>query len=165
MRLWMMNFSPKSEHAIFFLLILISCLFIFFMSNIICFYNVQNKLAPACLQNLFTHVSDIHSYNIRSETTKKFYVMSYLLVQLKNSFFPIWIEVRYGMLYLKILESLPVETYLRNKYMKHINIFKQENLYLTSSSILEIIKNLKNCSNPVTSTSVLKYLSFSLSSV
>ena len=34
-------------------------------------YEVQNKLAPSYIQNLFTHVSDIHSYNTRSATTNK----------------------------------------------------------------------------------------------
>ena len=83
-------------------------------------YDVQNKLAPARIPNLFTHVSDIHSYNTRSETTNKFYVMSSLLEQLKNSLSRF---VRYGMLNLKIIKSLPVETSdLRKKHMKHLLI-------------------------------------------
>ena len=50
-------------------------------------YDVKKQLlAPARIQNLFTRFSDIHSYNTRSRTTNKFYVMCYCLEQLKNSF-------------------------------------------------------------------------------
>ena len=47
---------------------------------------LQLVVAPARIQNLFTHVSDIPSYNTRSATTNKFCVMSSCLEQLKNSF-------------------------------------------------------------------------------
>ena len=101
---------------------------------------LQLVVAPARIQNLFTHVSDIHSYNPRSATTNKFCVMSSSLEQLKNSF------SRFGV---RLWNALPenieksASGNLLTKQMQEtltcINIFKQENLYLTPSSILEII--------------------------
>ena len=104
-------------------------------------YDVQNKLAPPRIQNLFTHVSDIHSYNTRSATTNKFYVMSSRLEQLKNSF------SRFGLRPWNALPENIKKSASKNLFKKQIhetliNIFKQENLYLTPSSILEVIKNL-----------------------
>ena len=106
---------------------------------------LQLVVAPARIQNLFTHVSDIHSYNTRSATTNKFCVMSSSLEQLKNSF-----SRRFGV---RLSNALPknieksASGNLSKKQMHEtlscINIFKQENLCLTPSSILEIIiKNL-----------------------
>ena len=89
-------------------------------------YKVQNKLAPAHNKNLFTHVSDIHSYSTRwSATTNKSCVMSFRLDQLKNLF------SRFGV---RLWNALPgnikkfaSRNLLRNKiqgvYMK---LFKQE---------------------------------------
>ena len=101
---------------------------------------LQLVVAPARIQNLFTHVSHIHSYNPRSATTNKFCVMSSSLEQLKNSF------SRFGV---RLWNALPenieksASGNLLTKQMQEtltcINIFKQENLYLTPSSILEII--------------------------
>ena len=107
---------------------------------------LQLVVAPARIQNLFTHVSDIHSYNTRSATTNKFCVMSSSLEQLKNSF-----SRRFGV---RLSNALPknIEKSASGNWSKKqmhetlscINIFKQENLYLTPSSILEILK-LKTC--------------------
>ena len=50
----------------------------------ICFlYEVQNKLAPARIQNYFTHVSDIHSYNTRL----------HLFKVVEHSFGSLWVYV------------------------------------------------------------------------
>ena len=101
---------------------------------------LQLVVAPALIQNLFSHVSDIHSYNTRSATTNKFCVMSSSLEQLKNSF------SRFGV---RLWNALPenIEKSASGNLLKKqmhetltcINIFKQENLYLTPSSILGII--------------------------
>ena len=53
-------------------------------------YDIQNKLAPVHSQNLFKHVSDIHSYNTRSATADKFYIMSSRPWSTKEFIFPIW---------------------------------------------------------------------------
>ena len=84
----LMNFSPKCEHAIpFFVNLNILPVHFLYVESVSCLmYDVQNKLAPTRIQKLFTHVSDIHSYNTRSGTTNKFYLMSSRLEQLKNSF-------------------------------------------------------------------------------
>ena len=121
-------FSPKSEHAIpFFVNLNILPVHFLYVESISCLmYDVQNKLVPARIQNLFTHVSHIHSYNTRSATTNKFYVMSSRLERLKNSFPDL--ACGYGMLYLKILKILPVETYFRNKYVKHLLIFSNKRI-------------------------------------
>ena len=83
-----MNFSTKSEHAIpYFIYLNILPVHFLFVKSVSCLmYDIQNKLAPVHIQNLFEHVSDIHSYNTRSETADKFYIMSSRLEQLKNSF-------------------------------------------------------------------------------
>ena len=137
----LINFSPKCEHAIP-LFVNLDILPVHFL-YVVCFlFNVCPKQGGSCSYlNLFTHVSDIHSYNTRSATTNKFYVMSSRLEQLKNSF------SRFGV---RLWNALPenIRQYAsRNLFKKQIhetlvNIFKQENLYLTPSSILEIIKNL-----------------------
>ena len=102
---------------------------------------LQLVVAPARIQNLFTHVSDIHSYNTRSATTNKFCVMSSSLEQLKNSF-----SRRFGVRLWNALPANIKKSASGNLLKKQIhetltciNIFKQENLYLTPSSILEII--------------------------
>ena len=104
-------------------------------------YDVQNKVAPARFQYLFTHVSDIYSYNTRSATTNKFYLMSSRLKQLNNSF------SRFGVCLWNALHENIKKSASRNLFKKQIhetliNIFKQENLYLAPSSILERIRNL-----------------------
>ena len=101
---------------------------------------LQLVVAPAPIQNLFTHVSDIHSYNTRSATTNKFCVMSSNLEQLKNLF------SRFGVRLWNALPENIEKSASRNLLKKQmhetltcIDILKQENLYLTPSSILEII--------------------------
>ena len=105
-------------------------------------YEVQNKLAPACIQNLFAHVSDIHSYNTKwSATTNKFCVMSSRLERLKNSF------SRFGVRLWNALPGNIKKSASRNLLKKQTawNSLNKSILHFTSSSILEIIKN---CSNP-----------------
>ena len=85
----LMNFSTKSEHAISYLIVNLNILPVHFLyvESVSCLmYDIQNKLAPVHIQNLFKHVSDIHSYNTRSATADKFYITSSRLDQLKNSF-------------------------------------------------------------------------------
>ena len=127
-----------------FLLILILAVHFLYVESVSCLmYDVQNKLAPARIQNVFTHVSDIHSYNTRSATIPTNFMSCLLILNSWRIHFPD-LACGYGMLYLKILKSLPEETYLRKKIHETlINIFKQENLYLTPSSILEIIQTCK----------------------
>ena len=101
-------------------------------------YDIQNKLAPVHIQNLFKHVSDIDSYNTTSATAAKFYIMtmSSRLDQLKNSF------SRFGA---RLWNSLPDNIRKSDNRQTHeilINILKEENAYLTPSSILEIMKSL-----------------------
>ena len=90
----LINFSPKCEHAIpFFGNLNILPVHFLYVESVSCLmHDVQNKLTPARIQNLLTHVSDIHSNTI-SATTNKFYVMSSRLEQLKNSFsrFGVWL--------------------------------------------------------------------------
>ena len=105
-------------------------------------HEVQNKLAPARIQNLFTHVSRIHSYNNRwSATTNKFYVISSRLEQLKNSF------SLFGAGLWNALPGNIKKSSSRNLLEKQTawNSLNKNILHLTPSSILEIIKN---CSNP-----------------
>ena len=84
----LMTFSTKSEHAIpYFINLNILPVHFLYVESVSCLmYDIQNKLAPVHIQNLFKHVSDIHSYNTRSATADKFYIMSSCLEQLKNSF-------------------------------------------------------------------------------
>ena len=75
------------------------------------------------IQNLFTHVLDIHSYNTRLATTSKFYVMSSRLEQLKNSF------SRFGVLLWNALpENIKMSTsgnlFKKKIHKAHINTFK-----------------------------------------
>ena len=99
-------------------------------------------LDPPPFQNLFTYVSDTHSYNTRSATTNKFLChVSSRFEQLKNSF------SRFGVQLWNALPENIKKSASRNLFKKQIhetliNIFKQKNLYLTPSSILERIKNL-----------------------
>ena len=59
----LINFSPKCEHAISLLvnLDMLSVHFLYVESVSCLMYDVQNKLAPSRIQDLFTHVSDTHS--------------------------------------------------------------------------------------------------------
>ena len=50
-------------------------------------YDVHNNLAPDHIRQLFKHVSDVHSYNTRSATTNKFYVMPSRIDQQKKTHF------------------------------------------------------------------------------
>lgn len=104
-------------------------------------YDNQNKLAPPHIQNLLTHVSDIHSYNTRTATINKFYVMSSRLENLKNSFSHFGVQL-WNALPDSIKKSAQRNLFKKQIHEVLINIFKQQNLYLTPSSILEIIKNL-----------------------
>ena len=138
----LMNFSTKSEHAIpYFIKLNILPVHFLYVESVSCLmYDIQNKLAPVHIQNLFKHVSDIHSYNTRSATADKFYIMSSRLDQLKNSF------SRFGA---RLWNSLPdnIRKSDNRKLFKKqiheilINILKKENAYLTPSSILEIMKS------------------------
>ena len=82
----LMNFSTKTEHAIsYFVNLNILPVHFLYIESVSCLmYDIQNK--PAHIQDLFKHVSDTHSYNTRSATAEKFYIMSSRLDQLKNSF-------------------------------------------------------------------------------
>ena len=114
----LMNFSTKSEHAIpYFIKLNILPVHFHYVESVSCLiYDIQNKLAPVHIQNLFKDVSDIHSYNTRSATADKFYIMSLRLRQLKNS---------YSRLGARLWNSLPdnisltTENYSKNKYMKY----------------------------------------------
>ena len=140
----LINFSPKCEHAIpFFVNLNSGCSFslcrICFLFNVWC-----PKQASPCSysKRMYTCLRYPFLQHQISNYTDKFYVMSSHLEQQRIHFPDL--ACGYGMLYLKILKSLPEETYLRKKYMKHLLFnFKQENLYFTSSSILEIIKTCK----------------------
>ena len=59
----LINFSPKCEHAIpFFGNLNILPVQFFYVESVSCLmHDVPNELAPARIQNLLTHVSDIHS--------------------------------------------------------------------------------------------------------
>ena len=85
---WKFNHAATSTHAIpYFIKLNILPVHFLYVESVSCLmYDIQNKLAPVHIQNLFKHVSDIHSYNTRSATVDKFYIMSSRLVQLKNSF-------------------------------------------------------------------------------
>ena len=136
------------------------------IDSINAFY-VQYKLAPARIQNLFTHVSDIHpQYNTRSATTNNFYVTSSRLELLKEFILISRFRVRLWNALVENIKRLPVETFLRNKYMKHYLIFLNKRIgTLYHLQIFEIIKKLWNCSNSVTSINVVKSLSLSSSFV
>ena len=102
---------------------------------------LQLVVAPARIQNLFTHVSDIHSYNTRSATTNKFCVMSSSHEQLKNSFSRRFaLACGYRMRYHKILKSLPVETYQRNKCMKRFPVLIFLNKRICTLHHLQFLK-------------------------
>ena len=102
---------------------------------------LQLVVAPARIQNLFTHVWDIHSYNTRSATTNKFCVMSSSLEQLKNSFSRRFaLACGYRMRYHKILKSLPVETYQRNKCMKRFPVLIFLNKRICTLHHLQFLK-------------------------
>ena len=63
----LINFSPKCEHAIPFFgnLNILPVQFFFYVESVSCLmHDVPNELAPARIQNLLTHVSDIHSIPI-----------------------------------------------------------------------------------------------------
>ena len=80
----LINFSRKCEHPILrYPAFSFSLCRICFLVNVWC---SKQLLAPVRIQNLLTRFSDIHSYNTRSRTTNKIYVMSYCLEQLKDSF-------------------------------------------------------------------------------
>ena len=83
-----MTFSNQNEHTIpgFLNLNILPVNFLYVESIASLMYDVQNNLAPDHIQQLFKHVSDIHSYNTRSVTTNKFYVMPSRVDQQKNSF-------------------------------------------------------------------------------
>ena len=63
----LMNFSPKCKRAIpFFVNLNVLPVHFLYVESVSCLvYDVQNKLTPARIQNLFMHVSDLHSYNTR----------------------------------------------------------------------------------------------------
>jgi len=101
-------------------------------------YDVQNKPAPARIQNVFTHVSDRYPFlqHQSSNYTANFYVMLSHLEQLKNSF------SRFGVRLWNALPENIKKSARRNVFKKKIhetliNIFKEENLYFTPSLILE----------------------------
>ena len=77
-----MNFSTKSEHAIpYFVNLNILPVHFLYIESVSCLmYDIQNKQAPAHIQNLFKHVSDIHSYNTRSAPPTNFISCLHVLI-------------------------------------------------------------------------------------
>ena len=82
------DLSNQNEHTIpgFLNLNILPVNFLYVESIASLMYDVQNNLAPDHIRQLFKHVSDIHSYNTKSVTTNKFYVMPSRVDQQKNSF-------------------------------------------------------------------------------
>ena len=71
--------------------------------------------------------------------------------------------IGHGQTYLKILKCLPLETYLKSKYMKRLLIFLNKRICsLRHLQFLKSCKFLKSCN---LTTSTVKSLCFSLSSV
>ena len=77
-----------------------------------------------------------------SATTNKSYDMSSRLGQIKNSFSWFGVQLSWNALPENIKNSASRDLFKKQIHKTLINILKQENLYLASSSILEIIKNL-----------------------
>ena len=77
-----------------------------------------------------------------SATTNKSYDMSSRLGQIKNSFSWFGVQLSWNALPENIKNSASRDLFKKQIHKTLVNILKQENLYLTSSSILEIIKNL-----------------------
>ena len=140
----LINFSPKCEHAIpFFVNLNSGCSFslcrICFLFNVWCPKQASPCSYSKCIYPCLRYPLLQHQI---SNYTDKFYVMSSHLEQLNNSF------SRFGVRLWNALPENIKKSARRNVFKKKIhetliNIFKQENLYLTPSSILEIIKTCK----------------------
>ena len=137
----LINFSPKCEHAIpYFVNLNSGCSFslcrICFLFNVWCPKQASPCSYSKCIYPCLRYPLLQHQI---SNYTDKFYIMSSHLEQLNNSF------SRFGV---RLWNALPenIKTSARRNVFKKkihetlINTFKQENLYLTPSSILEIIK-------------------------
>lgn len=104
-------------------------------------FDVQNKLAPVHVQDLFKHVSDIHSYNTRSAASNKFYAMPSRL-DLLNCFSRLRVRLRNALP--ETIRKLKNKKVFTNQIHDEmlINISRTEHLYLSMSAIIDIIKNL-----------------------
>ena len=138
-----MTFSNQSELAIpcFLHLNILPVNFLYVESIASLMYDVHNNLAPDHIRQLFKHVSDVHSYNTRSATTNKFYVLPSRVDQQKNSF------SRLGVRLWNALPENISKLKTKNLFKKRlrellINILKTENSYPSTASIISKIKNI-----------------------
>ena len=139
----LMNFSNQSEHAIpcFLDLNILPVNFLYVESIASLMYDVHNNLAPDHIRQLFKHVSDVHSYNTRSATTNKFYVLPSRADQQKNSFSRLGVRV-WNALPENITKLKTNNLFKKRLHELLINILKPENSYPSIASIISKIKNI-----------------------
>ena len=87
-------FSDRNEHAIpLFVdanILPLKCVYYESTANLM--FDVRNRRAPSNIQDLFQHISNVHSSNSRSSASNNFYTKPRLFVQ-ANSFSRIGIKV------------------------------------------------------------------------
>ena len=105
-------------------------------------YDVRNKVAPKNIQNLFSNVSDIHSYRTRSSTSNVFHIKSSRTDHLKNSFSRfgarVWNEIPHS------FKELPKRVFKQKLHETLLKLLHQEDSYLEVSGILRKLGSMKN---------------------
>ena len=105
-------------------------------------YDVRNKVAPQNIQNLFSNVSDIHSYRTRSSTSNVFYIKSSRTDHLKNSFSRfgarVWNEIPNS------FKELPKKAFKQKLHETLLKLLHQEDSYQEVSGILRKIGSMTN---------------------
>ena len=100
-------------------------------------YDVVHKNAPINLCNLFTPVSNVHSYATRSATMKKLHIKSSRLNKQLNSF---------SRLGARLWNSIPLDTRNKSKFSFKMSIkstlfhiLEQEKSYVEVSNVIQLL--------------------------
>ena len=104
-------------------------------------HDIHNKSAPRNIQNLFKTTNDSHTYNTRSSKSLKFLYQSSRLEIQKNAFSRIGVKLWNEMPL--FLREKPKRIFKKELEMILIDIFKEGDSYIESSTIISKVKLFK----------------------
>ena len=135
-----MFFADRRDHAIPFFITanILPLSFLYHHSLAVLMHDVNAQKVPPNISKLFQYTCDVHTYNTRSSSSKKFFMNSVNLELRKKSLAiygsKLWNEIP------DPLKKLPKPVFKRTLTEKLLNILREEDTYIESPIIIEKLK-------------------------
>ena len=136
----LMFFADRRDHAIPFFITanILPLSFLYHHSLAVLMHDVNAQKVPPNISKLFQYTCDVHTYNTRSSSSKKFFMNSVNLELRKKSLAiygsKLWNEIP------DPLKKLPKPVFKRTLTEKLLNILREEDTYIESPIIIEKLK-------------------------